>query len=141
MFVGQCHTHQIGRASLLNEILQAYLATKFTQSEREHLLKKYDEYMIINLLNNWHKIRQEPLTAELIHFLYDKVKFKKATRLRIGFNKTDFKWQVMNKVFHAIFSGADAHTLKETMRELNSELKKNVFDFYKTVKVVKEKHC
>jgi hypothetical protein len=138
MFAGQCFTHQIGRSSLLNEILKSYFATKFTESEREYLLKKYDEYMIIDLLNTWHEIRQGNIRPEYINFLYDKIKYKKVMRLNIGFNEVDFKWPVMIKVFDAVFSNADLRILKEAMSELSDELKKHTVAFYETVKVVKK---
>lgn len=133
MFVGQCYIHSIGRAGLLEEILRSHFDKNCSQSERDHLLAKYDESMTAMLLNRWNEIKQRGFTPEILNFLYDKIKYKKVMRLNIGFNEVDFKWSIIAKVFDAVFNGLSQTELNETMIGLNDDLKSNIKAFYDVV--------
>lgn len=137
LFMGQCYIMGFTRARYMEDILREHFKM-FTASQREHLLKKYDECFLQETIDNWHEFRKR-LSHERLHFLYTKIKYKKIMRLNIAFNETDYHWPVMCKVFDGVFTAEAESELNELVEGLNPELVTNILGFYREVKEKKEK--
>lgn len=136
MFIAECLINEIGQSAHLYEIIKKYYRENFTQSQRDFLIKKFEEDMIIKLSDKWQSIKQRGFAPAQINFLYDKVKFKKVMRLNIGFNETDFKWDIMSRIFNLIFTGGSVEEIKKAAQDLSGDLREHILIFYKEVREV-----
>jgi hypothetical protein len=137
MFKGNCYVLNVGDSIHMNEILKFYYS-KLSASEREHFIRKYDEYIISDLLINWQKLRSsDKLSREHIAFLYEKIKYRKVMLLNIGFNKKDFDWANMVKVFDVIFTSTTLDALKPLIKKMRPQLQDNINAFCSDVGKVK----
>lgn len=137
LFMGHCYIMGFTRARFMEDIIRDYFKA-FTASQREHLLKKYDECFLQETLEKWPDCRLR-LSHERVNYLYSRIRYKKVMRLNIGFNEADYKWSVMFGVFDLIFTGGDEKALGILMQDLPQDLQLNCVEFFNEVKRLKEK--
>jgi hypothetical protein len=137
LFMGQCYIMGFTRARFMEDIIRNYFKA-FTPSQREHLLKKYDESFLLETIEHWHDLRKK-LSHERLHFLYSRIKYRKIMRLNVPFNEQDYNWPLMSEAFDFIFTGNNMEFMR-VIEPLSGELKNNLTAFFQEVKAIREKY-
>lgn len=135
LFVGQCYVKSFGRARLLDDMIRSYFSS-FTQSQKEHLLKKYEEYILNDLIEKWEGVKCK-LTPEKVNWLFTKIRYQKIMKLNVGFNEKDYQWPLMFNVFNALFTNIPTADLKTMISTLPTDLQLNIIEFQKEIKLIK----
>lgn len=136
LLIGQAHVKQFTRSRIIDEVIRFYFS-KFSDSEKEFLLKKYNEYAINEMVEKW-QFKKRTLTPEQLNFIYSKIKYEKVMMLHSGFKGKDYNWPVMEKVFNHIFTSVEELKFDGPLKNLPEELKKNIRAFHAEVKSIRK---
>lgn len=138
LFVGQCYVKSFGRARLLDDMIRSYFS-QFTQSQKEFLLAKYEEYILNDLIEKWEGVKCK-LTPEKVNWLFTKIKYQKIMKLNVGFNEKDYQWPLMFEVFNALFTNISLPDLKKMIITLPTDLQTNIFEFQQEINAIKNEY-